>query len=534
MREHWHELTTAWRRGLTPGLTWGWLVVVVALTGLRCLGERPGWTPSQVLGILGTLVIIAGQLATLSLTFSHPERPVTWARVWQLVWDFKGTWLGLEMALTVLMVPWGLFGLSSQLVARVWLPSRWVNLVGLHRRPVVITVAIIYLLVTTFCLIRGPRDFRRLTPGLRHPGRAGQMIRGIIVSLGLLGLWFGGSQLMVAGVKRLGFGTENLVRLATAAGIMLSWIGFQCVAILGVTTLIWCWCGAPSLPMIRRDRRHWIGVTIVAVALASGVSWQTMMARPAFANSAVISHRGVDHEQGVQNTLGALRRIHRERPTFVEMDLHETRDGRWVVLHDETLATLAKRQVTPRQLTLRQLQRLEITENGQHAHLASWSDYLRLAERFHQPLLVEIKTTSADSANMVQRFGRLYGQRLRRDGSRVHSLDYRVVATLRRQVPKLAVGYITPFNWVNPQSMPADFYSLQQISVSRQFILAAKQRGGAAYVWTPDSRAAMTRSWELGADGQITNNLRQLRQVTDQAPWRASWAILQNFIYSYI
>jgi len=205
-----------------------------------------------------------------------------------------------------------------------------------------------------------------------------------------------------------------------------------------------------------------------------------------------------------------------------------------VVLHDENLQALARRQVTPHDLTLSQLQQLTLHENGQRARLSSWPAYLRVAEAHHQRLMVEIKTTPADSADMVRRFGKQYGQRLRRDGSCVHSLDYRVVAQLRRRVPGLMVGYITPFNWVNPQALPANFYSLQQISVSRQFILAAKQQGHAAYVWTPDSLATMTRSWELGADGQITNNLGQLRQVTTQKPWRVSWAILQNFVYSYI
>ena len=268
--------------------------------------------------------------------------------------------------------------------------------------------------------------------------------------------------------------------------------------------------------------------------VAGGVVTQTLRQPQRFGATTLISHRGVDHQRGVQNTLGALRRVHAERPGYVEMDLHETKDGQWVVLHDENLGQLAQRNVTPHQLTLRQLERLRIHENGQSDRLVGWPEYLRTAEALRQPLLVEIKTTPQDSPGMLQRFARRYGRRLVRDHSLVHSLDYRAVTSLKRVTPALRVGYITPFNWVAPQSVPADFYSLQRLSVSDQFVQAAHRMRAPAYLWTPDSRATMTRLWALGADGQITNELLRLRSVVAQRPQDAWWAVVLNFSLSYI
>lgn len=135
---------------------------------------------------------------------------------------------------------------------------------------------------------------------------------------------------------------------------------------------------------------------------------------------------------------------------------------------------------------------------------------------------------------MIRRFARAYGRRLTRDRSAVHSLDYRVVAQLRRDVPALRVGYITPFNWVAPSSVPADFYSFQRLSVSDQFVAAAHAAHAPAYLWTPDSPAAMTRLWALGADGQITNELSRLQRVVAQPTRQAWWAVVMNFVLSYI
>ena len=41
---------------------------------------------------------------------------------------------------------------------------------------------------------------------------------------------------------------------------------------------------------------------------------------------ALISHRGVDDGNGVQNTIPALEKTAQEEPDYVEMDVHETKD----------------------------------------------------------------------------------------------------------------------------------------------------------------------------------------------------------------
>ena len=92
-----------------------------------------------------------------------------------------------------------------------------------------------------------------------------------------------------------------------------------------------------------------------------------------------ISHRGVAEENGVQNTIPALKRTHRLHPDYVELDVHETKDQQFVVLHDENLKELAGVNKRPRQLSLKQLTRLTVHENGHQAKLASFTTYLRIS-----------------------------------------------------------------------------------------------------------------------------------------------------------
>ncbi|MFT8841085.1 MAG: glycerophosphodiester phosphodiesterase family protein [Leuconostoc citreum] len=60
-------------------------------------------------------------------------------------------------------------------------------------------------------------------------------------------------------------------------------------------------------------------------------------------NIVTISHRGVTNRNGVQNTIPALEKtVKKEKPDYVEIDVRETKDNQFVVLHDENLALLAR------------------------------------------------------------------------------------------------------------------------------------------------------------------------------------------------
>lgn len=526
MRVKRQELWRAWRVGLmTPRLFWGWTGLVLGLGILRWGGQFPGWTAALVVVVLLELGLAGWQLSQLGRVYGVAAGPLTG-------WRRGGTWLGLGVSLGLLSLPWGLWGLGSRFLVRLRLPASWVNWVSLYRHELGGVVVVAYLGLLAYSLIWGPRHWRVT----RTMGTPKQMCGGLMVLIGSMLGWLGLSGGVILLNQRLDASLPaSAVTWLTAGSMGVILGGYTLASLLGTVTLVWSWCGQPTeLANPVSAPYRMIGVCLAGWLLVSGGVITQTLCQSRWGATALISHRGVDRGIGVQNTLGALRHVSRSHPRYVEMDLHETRDQRWVVLHDENLKALAGRDVQPHQWSLRRLTQLTLHENGQRVRLVSWPHYLRVAERHHQPLLVELKTTPWDSAGMVRRFARQYGTRLARDHSAVHSLDYRVVAGLRRAAPRLSVGYITPFNWVSPASVPADFYSFQRLSVSDQFIQAAHREHAPAYLWTPDSRTAMTLAWALGADGQITNQVSRLQRVVAQRPETVAWAMLANFTLSYI
>lgn len=263
----------------------------------------------------------------------------------------------------------------------------------------------------------------------------------------------------------------------------------------------------------RKMRRRLAALTLILLFLGGLVTYNGLYLKGSLLTRPLtISHRGVDDGNGVQNTIPALNKTSKEKPDYVEMDIHETKDHQFVVMHDENLQKLAGVDAAPYELTLAQLKRLIVHENGHTAHIASFDDYLAAAERDHQKLLVEIKTTSHDSPNMLSLFIKKYQRRLLRDHDHIHSLDYNVISGLKQRAPKLFVSYILPYNFSFPETK-ANAYTMEETTLNNQFVQQSHDHRQQAYGWTVDDSDDMTRLLFMNVDGIITDDLNELKGV---------------------
>ena len=223
----------------------------------------------------------------------------------------------------------------------------------------------------------------------------------------------------------------------------------------------------------------------------------------------IISHRGVSNKNGVQNTVSALRKTVKLHPDYVEIDLHETKDNQFVVMHDENLKQLANINKTPKELTLKQLKAISIKENGHRTKVASFDEYLAEAHKLHQKLLIEIKTTQNDSKSMLNYFDKKYGDLIKSREYQVQSLDYSVIEKLHKIDPKLFVLYIQPYNLTYPHNL-ADGYSMEYSTLNNDFIWQAHLQNKPVYAWTVDNSNIMKKMMYEGVDGIITNDVIKL------------------------
>lgn len=200
----------------------------------------------------------------------------------------------------------------------------------------------------------------------------------------------------------------NYVLLKNAHYLMLSYFLIKFVSFLTEQGLADC-------PRRKFDRvLRWLVISIASVFFA--VEGYMYLIFPLETVPVTISHRGVSQKNGVQNTIQSLEKTALLKPDYIEMDVQETKDGQFVMMHDANLLNLVGVNASPQDLTLAELTDLDVSENGYRTKISSFDAYLKRANELGQRLLIEIKTSKKDSSDMMERFLKNMVQRLKSTG----------------------------------------------------------------------------------------------------------------------
>ena len=226
----------------------------------------------------------------------------------------------------------------------------------------------------------------------------------------------------------------------------------------------------------------------------------------------VISHRGVSNKNGVQNTVQSLEKTAQLKPDLIEMDVQETKDGQFVMMHDANLKNLAGINASPQDLTLEELKGLDISENGYRTKISSFDDYLNRANELHQRLLIEIKTSKKDSPQMMERFLEKYGPIIKQYDHQMQSLDYHVIEQVLKYDSTIPAYFILPYNSIFPKTK-ATGYTMEYSTLDEYFVTKLWYTEQKLYVWTINSSDALDKSLQLSVDGMITDDMEMLQET---------------------
>ena len=269
--------------------------------------------------------------------------------------------------------------------------------------------------------------------------------------------------------------------------------------------------------MPRREKDHimrW-GVMVCASTLFA-IEGYNYLEAPVVNPPLVISHRGVSNGNGVQNTIQSLEKTAQLKPDLIEMDIQETKDGQFVMMHDANLRGLAGLNKTPQDLTLEELQQIDIHENGYTTKISSFDDYLNRANEFHQKLLIEIKTSHKDSPQMMDHFLEKYAAKIKVYGHQMQSLDYHVVEKVTQYDKDIPIYFILPYNSVFPRTN-ATGYTMEYSTLDEYFVTKLWNTEQKLYVWTINSSESFDKSFRLGVNGMITDNLKMIKDELETA-----------------
>ncbi|MDF3301986.1 glycerophosphodiester phosphodiesterase [Streptomyces tropicalis] len=272
-----------------------------------------------------------------------------------------------------------------------------------------------------------------------------------------------------------------------------------------------------------------VAATTTALLGASLVCPTSPAEAAAHARPVIVAHRGAS-AYAPENTLPAIDRAAALGIPWVENDVQRTKDGRLVVLHDDSLArTTDVEQVFPgrapwkvKDFTAAEIARLDagswFSPRYRGTRVPTLAQYMRRVEHNHEKLLLEVKNPQlypgierqilrllANEGWLDRRHlaDRLIVQSFSADSVRiVHALDPAVpTALLGRPAAADLRRYATFVDMVNPPwgTLSADYVG------TVHSVLGAHHRPLRVFAWTVDRAADARKVAGYGVDGIITN-----------------------------
>jgi glycerophosphoryl diester phosphodiesterase len=206
----------------------------------------------------------------------------------------------------------------------------------------------------------------------------------------------------------------------------------------------------------------------------------------------IIGHRGAAGLEP-ENTLRSFRRAEKEGADVIELDLHLSRDGRLVVIHDPTVNRTTGERGKVAEMTLDQLKALDA---GIGERIPTFEEALEATDL---PIHAEVKAVEAGAA--------LAGF------IREHDLDGRVTPTsfhpealggVRSVMPEMEVGLILarrrPDADELARSVGAVSVALEARYVDEEVVERCRAAGLQVIAWTVNDPNRMKRVAELGVD----------------------------------
>lgn len=228
----------------------------------------------------------------------------------------------------------------------------------------------------------------------------------------------------------------------------------------------------------------------------------------------IVAHRGFT-EKGVENTIGSLKAAADVHADVVEMDIQETQDGKFVVMHDYNLKRLAGVNKEVRQLDLAELEELTVKQNGFKDQIPSLSDYIDVAKKERIKLLIEVKPHGYESPEMAQNLVNLLKEKHVISEFYVQSLDIVILNQIKELEPAIQTGYVIPLNLGNLPETIHNFYVLEEFSVTESLLSEAAAMNKEIFVWTVNKEDLLRKYLRLDVDGIITNHPDLAIQLRD-------------------
>ena len=315
---------------------------------------------------------------------------------------------------------------------------------------------------------------------------------------------------------------------------------FQSFYLIRITQLYYEYKGE-KMSFIREKKSNLLANAIKAAAVIAAMFVAAVlidqhfdMIFPSEITTSIIAHRAGGIE-APENTITGIEKAIELGAQGAEIDIQRTKDGYYIVNHDNNFSRLCSNPAKPSQLTLDEVKDLLIRDPNypdDPEDVATFEEMLDAAKG-RIILFIELKGDSADT-RMVDDAVKMIKERDMVDECVLISLKYDLVDYAERKYPEIQTGYLTFISFGNTALLNCDYLGLEEESATAAVIDAIHDSGRKVMIWTPNDKSKQEHFLTSKADFIITDKIAQAMEQIDELSERSDFQIFVDWVFSFI
>jgi len=230
-----------------------------------------------------------------------------------------------------------------------------------------------------------------------------------------------------------------------------------------------------------------------------------------------IAHRGASGS-APENTSASFLEALKQKTDIVECDIHRTKDGQFVVIHDGSIDRTSNGKGHVVNMTLAELKKFNFSPHQHREQILTLEETLKLITKHSASsgIIVEFKMSllhhEKEALDIIKKYN-LKNQIM------IHSSHSSILKNVRKHDPKIKLGLIIFFSFLHHLMLPFHNYFIKKYNINffaideffydkpfiKNFIGEIQNNGIRVFVWTVNDYLSMSKTIAFGVDGVITN-----------------------------
>lgn len=246
----------------------------------------------------------------------------------------------------------------------------------------------------------------------------------------------------------------------------------------------------------------------------------------------IIAHRG-GGDLGAENTIDSLEKAIVHDVTWSEIDVQRTKDGAYIINHDNTFKRLSGVSKKSSQMNLSEIKELKVKNQFEPAEpsqpVATLEEFL-VSAKGKIGLFVELKGETADQ-KMVDDVVKMILEHDMKEECVLLSLNYKLIEYIEEKYPDFDSGYLYYFAIGDFKSMKGDYLIMEEREATDSRVEAIKNAGKKAIVWTVNTDDSIQTFINSDVDGIITDYVGKLQEAIKMNKNRSDFEIIIDSIF---